>query len=127
MASPLSIVPAPRSSARGPTAAADQFAWCVALWEALDGRPPFRGETIKALADAKRARITSYNVCYTKLLRVDAAEAAQRDAEPGRDRQHLARVERRVASPPRAAPRTSCGTARCTRSPRDRPRRNNFV
>ncbi len=37
------------------TAAADQFAWCVALWEALDGRPPFRGETIKALAESKRA------------------------------------------------------------------------
>ena len=37
------------------SAAADQFAWSVALWEALDGRPPFRGETIKALAESKRA------------------------------------------------------------------------
>jgi predicted Ser/Thr protein kinase len=35
--------------------AADQFAFCVALWEALAGERPFRGATLEALqADVKR-------------------------------------------------------------------------
>ena len=35
------------------TAAADQYALCVALWEALCGEAPFRDRTIQALAAAK--------------------------------------------------------------------------
>jgi tetratricopeptide (TPR) repeat protein len=35
-------------------AAADQYAWCVALWEALTFAPPFSGRTIGELAAAKR-------------------------------------------------------------------------
>ena len=31
----------------------DQYCFCVALWEALFGQPPFSGETVEALADAK--------------------------------------------------------------------------
>ncbi len=34
------------------TASTDQFAFCVALWEALFGQRPFRGETMSALARA---------------------------------------------------------------------------
>lgn len=34
-------------------ARADQFAWCAALWEALAGAPPFRGETAAALLQDK--------------------------------------------------------------------------
>lgn len=36
--------------------AADQYAFCVALWEALRGRPVFEGETLEALSSAKRER-----------------------------------------------------------------------
>ncbi len=35
-------------------AAADQYAYCVALFEALYGVRPFRGETLQALGEAKR-------------------------------------------------------------------------
>jgi tetratricopeptide (TPR) repeat protein len=36
--------------------ATDQYAFCVALWEALRGGPVFGGETIEILAEAKRAQ-----------------------------------------------------------------------
>jgi tetratricopeptide (TPR) repeat protein len=36
------------------TAAADQYALCVALWEALTGAPAFPGPTMAALVDSKR-------------------------------------------------------------------------
>jgi tetratricopeptide (TPR) repeat protein/predicted Ser/Thr protein kinase len=36
------------------TPAVDQFAWCVALWEALEGTPPFACKTLAELAVAKR-------------------------------------------------------------------------
>jgi serine/threonine protein kinase/tetratricopeptide (TPR) repeat protein len=32
----------------------DQYAFCVALWEALHGTPPFRADNVFALAEAKR-------------------------------------------------------------------------
>jgi hypothetical protein len=35
--------------------AADQFAFCVALWEAIAGERPFRGETVEALRAAIEA------------------------------------------------------------------------
>jgi serine/threonine protein kinase len=41
-------------AARPATAATDQYAWCVALWEALTGAPPFAASSIEALAQAKR-------------------------------------------------------------------------
>jgi len=44
---------APEQHLGGATdARADQFSFCVALWEALYGERPFRGETIAALAHA---------------------------------------------------------------------------
>lgn len=36
--------------------AADQFAFCVALWEALVGQRPFRGSTLQHLREAQRVR-----------------------------------------------------------------------
>jgi tetratricopeptide (TPR) repeat protein len=41
---------------RGETtdARTDQYSFCVALYEALHGEPPFRGSTTEALAEAKR-------------------------------------------------------------------------
>lgn len=41
--------------ARPITERSDQYAWCVALWEAIVGRPPFDGTTIAALAMGKRS------------------------------------------------------------------------
>jgi tetratricopeptide (TPR) repeat protein/predicted Ser/Thr protein kinase len=44
---------APEQWSRAPVdARADQFAFCVALWAAVYGEPPFRGDTLPALADA---------------------------------------------------------------------------
>ena len=37
------------------TPAADQYAFCVALWEALTGERPFFGKSTRKLAEAKRA------------------------------------------------------------------------
>jgi tetratricopeptide (TPR) repeat protein/tRNA A-37 threonylcarbamoyl transferase component Bud32 len=46
---------APEQHAAQPaTALVDQYAWCVALWEALSGSPPFDGATLGELAEAKR-------------------------------------------------------------------------
>jgi tetratricopeptide (TPR) repeat protein len=47
---------APEQHAAGPvSAAADQYEFCVALWEALCGERPFTGATAFALGEAKRA------------------------------------------------------------------------
>jgi eukaryotic-like serine/threonine-protein kinase len=49
---------APEQHAAEPaTPASDQYAWCVSLWEALCGEPPFVGADIAALARAKRAGV----------------------------------------------------------------------
>jgi hypothetical protein len=42
-------------AAAPPTPATDQYALCVALWEALAGAPPFAARTLSALADEKCA------------------------------------------------------------------------
>jgi tetratricopeptide (TPR) repeat protein/tRNA A-37 threonylcarbamoyl transferase component Bud32 len=53
MGSPRYMAPE-QHEGRALTAAADQYAFCVALWEALAGESPFPGTTLGALARSKR-------------------------------------------------------------------------
>ncbi len=46
------------------SAAADQFAFCVALWEALSGERPFRGESVADLRTAIEAGIASVDASH---------------------------------------------------------------
>ena len=42
------------------TTAVDQYAFCVSLWHALVGTPPYRGKTVRALILAKEGAIPSW-------------------------------------------------------------------
>ena len=54
MGTPLYMAPE-QHDARTVDERTDQFGFCVALWEALQGEPPFRGRTLSKLAQQKRA------------------------------------------------------------------------
>ncbi|MCE9573801.1 MAG: serine/threonine-protein kinase [Deltaproteobacteria bacterium] len=54
LGTPLYMSPEQRRGKVGP--AADQFAFCVALWEALAGAPPFAGATTGEIDEAVRAQ-----------------------------------------------------------------------
>jgi tetratricopeptide (TPR) repeat protein/predicted Ser/Thr protein kinase len=81
MGTPAYMAPEQHSS-HELTAAADQFAYCVMLWEALVGERPFGGKDIEELAAAKRAGPPTWP--RTALVRVPArvSEAIVRGLEP---------------------------------------------
>ncbi|MEM6991840.1 MAG: serine/threonine-protein kinase [Myxococcota bacterium] len=59
---------------------ADQYAFCVALWEALAGEPPFRGEGSRGLLEAKLAGPST-----TPTMPRGVAEVLRRGLDPEPD------------------------------------------
>src|SRR5262249_51781927 len=70
---------------RGATARSDQFAFCVALFEALHGRPPFDGDSIAELRRAAEQGAAALSVDDAPAF---LARAVARGLEPEPERRH---------------------------------------
>ncbi len=57
-------------SARPLSPATDQYSWCVSLWEALAGQPPFEGATLAELAGAKHRALPPTEAITPRIRKV---------------------------------------------------------
>ena len=73
------------AAGRGATARSDQFAFCVALFEALHGRPPFDGDSIAELRRAAEQGAAALSVDDAPPF---LARAVARGLEPEPERRH---------------------------------------